>query len=136
MILEAATPAERKKLMKVLQLAPVRQKASKYKNKRVWADGHKFDSLGEYGHWLKLVAREERGEITDLRAHQVYELRAAPLHAESGPVKVGRIIPDYDYVENGKSVTADFKGMVTKEWKFRAKIFKANYGREILVVKK
>lgn len=135
MILSRATASERKTLRKVLQLEEPK-KPRKYGNKTVYADGHKFDSKGEYGHWLKLKAREERGQISDLKVHQVYELRAYPFCAQGNPIKVGKIIPDFDYIENGKQVTADFKGMVTAVWRLRAKLFKANYGREIVVVRR
>lgn len=135
-VLEAATPSERKKLMKVLGLSKERLMPRKYNNKVTYADGHRFDSHGEYGRWLQLKAREEKGEISELRVHPKYELRAYPYCLEDGPKKVAKIIPDFEYWENGKLVTEDFKGVITSTWRLKAKIFKANYGREIRVVRK
>lgn len=137
MILNAGNAADRRALQTMLGLknTSARQKASKYKNKRVWADGHKFDSQGEYGFYLQLVAREERGEISNIKVHPVYELMAWSGVCEC-PAVICKMIPDFEFIENGELITADFKGMITTEWRLKAKIFKANTGREIRVVKK
>lgn len=131
--LDASNAADRAKLIGMLGLRPTRQKASKYKNKRVWADGHKFDSQGEYGFYLQLVAREGRGEISNIVVHPKYELKAWTPH---GAHTICKMIPDFEFIENGELITADFKGMITTDWRLKAKIFKANTGRDIRVVKK
>lgn len=134
MILQAATPAETRALNRVLGLTTPR-KRPKYGNTRVYIDGYKFDSKLEAKHYVELKLRQDAGEISKLTLKPKYELRAAPLHRETGPVKICSIIPDFEYIENGIVVTCDTKGMITADWKIKAKIFAANYGREIVVVR-
>jgi hypothetical protein len=116
------------------EAALISGKRSKYGAKKVKCDGITFDSQGEYKHYLKLKERQNRGEISLLTVHATYPLFAAAKNSH-GQMFVCKIAPDFEYVENGVLVTADFKGVVTSSWRLKAKIFKANYGREILVVK-
>lgn len=132
MILEAATPAERKKLMKVLQLTPTRQKASKYKNKITPVDGIKFHSKREAHRWCDLQTLERAGKISELQ-RQV-RLPLVVVDPFGNHITVGNYVADFRYLDNeaGKFVLEDSKGAVTEVYKLKKKIVEAQYGVEIL----
>ena len=108
------------------------KKAPKYRNRKTTVDGLDFDSQGEANHWFKLKLRERAGEITGLKRQVRYDL-----HGVDGR-KVCAIVPDYEYTiaATGELVTADFKGTVQPMFLLKAKLFAAEYGRQIVVVKK
>lgn len=130
--LYAGSATDRAKLLKVLGLS---KKPSKYKNRITYVDGKRFQSKREADHYLELKLLEELGKISDLKCQVRYELRAAPLHPGDKPVKIFTYIADFDYIEKGQLVTEDVKGCITTDFKLKAKIFAANYGREIRIVK-
>ena len=68
-----------------------------------------------------------QGQISSLRAHPTYELRA---WSPNGPVVIGTFKPDADYIENGRPVVEDVKSAATRklaDYRLRKKIFEANY---------
>ena len=113
-----------------------RKKPSKYKNKRILIDGKVFDSKREADVYFDLLRQEKAGLISKLTLKPRYELRAYPFHSCDGPIKICTMIPDFEWIDvKGKVVTADCKGMITTDWKLKANMFAANYGREIVVLK-
>lgn len=95
--------------------------------------GLRFDSIGESNRWFVLKAQERSGVISDLQRQVKYPLFAA---SDSGPVCIGQYRADFVYTRDGVSITEDFKGCITAEFRRTQKIFKANYGKEILVTRK
>lgn len=93
----------------------------------------KFDSIGESNRWLILKAEERDGKIAGLTRQVSYPLFAS---SENGPVQIGIYRADFEYQRDGKTITEDFKGCVTAEFRRTQKIFKANYGKDILVTRK
>lgn len=106
-----------------------RKANNKYGAVKTTVDGIKFDSKGESVMWFTLKNRERAGEITDLK-------RQIPYKLEVNGILVCKYIADYEYIENGALVTADYKGVITKDFALKAKLFKAIYGRDILIIKK
>ena len=108
------------------------KKVTKYRNRKTTVDGITFDSQGEANHWFKLKLRERAGEITGLKRQVSYDL-----HGVDGR-KICAVVPDYEYTiaATGELVTADFKGAITPLFRLKAKLFAAEYGRQIVVVKK
>jgi hypothetical protein len=81
---------------------------------------------------LHLLARANPPVITELRAHPqpVYDL------VVNGR-KVTRYVADFEYVdENGDLVTEDTKGYRTAEYRIKAELFAALYGREVTEVRR
>lgn len=103
-------------------------KSRQFNNVRVVVDGIKFDSKSEAERWFNLKLLEKAGEISDLKRQVRYNLTA---HGQ----KICGIIPDFEYIENGVLVTEDFKSpaSITDEFKLKAKLFKAQTGREIRI---
>lgn len=54
-----------------------KKKQTKYKNKPVVFDGHRFDSQDEYHRYLTLKALKEAGIISELEVHPKYLLQNA-----------------------------------------------------------
>lgn len=99
----------------------------KYRNTPTVIDGVRFDSAGEADRWGELRLLQAGGAIRDLR-RQV----AHPLFVNG--VLVCTLRADFEYVEtaSGRVVTEDFKGVRTKDWTIKAKLFRALTGREVL----
>lgn len=106
-----------------------RKANNKYGAVKTTVDGIKFDSKGESEKWFDLKNRERAGEIKDLQRQVIYKL-------EVNGVLICKYKADYEYIENGVLLTADFKGIITKDFALKAKLFKGIYGRDILIIKK
>ena len=105
---------------------------SKYGSKGVRVGGQHFDSLGEANHYHSLRAREKAGEIHSLRRQPRYELlgfNGQPLNPRTF------YVADFDYIEPGRGlVTEDWKGVRTPLYRLKAKLFRAQYGRDIVEI--
>ncbi len=103
---------------------------SKFNAMRTIVDGVKFASKREAEDWCDLKQRERAGEISNLQRQVSYELFA---YSQGAPVKVCTYIADFVFFDREKNseVVADSKGISTAEFKLKAKLFKANYGKEI-----
>ncbi len=104
-------------------------KPSKFGNKKVETPtGEKFDSRREARRFGALVIRARVGEIRNLRRQVRY-----PLTAHGQPICV--YVGDFEYEERDgvrwELVTEDAKGFETPEFKLKAKLFAAEYGRAI-----
>lgn len=105
-----------------------RSRFNKFGAKKTEVDGVVFDSKAEARCWYELKVRERAGEISDLKRQVTYKL-------EVNGHLVCKIVPDFEWQENGRTVTADCKGMILPEFKLKAKLFKAIYGRCIIILK-
>lgn len=101
---------------------------SKYGNKKTVVDGITFDSKREaerYG-CLKLMLRS--GLISDLRLQVPYQISV-------NGVKVCKYVADFVYLDGGKEVVEDVKGMKTSIYNLKKKLMKACFGVSISEVK-
>lgn len=106
------------------------RKANKYKAiSFVDADGVRWHSKSEYGRWKELQLLERAGTISDLRRQVPYALNVA------GGGTVGKVVVDYQYRENGKSVVEDRKGYQSGLSKWKFKHFRLQYGVDILITR-
>ncbi len=103
-----------------------RSAGNKYGNKRVEMDGHNFASKKEAGRYQLLRWRCDEGEIRDLKLQPRYPMI---VNGEKICVYVG----DFEYVENGEIVTEDAKGVKTDVFVLKAKLFRALYGRDVVL---
>lgn len=103
--------------------------ANKYKNKRVVIDGISFASGVEGRRYSELRLLEKIGKISDLVAHPVYVLHV-------GDHKLGKIIPDFRYIEAGEVIVEDVKSpnTITPIFKWKAKHLEYEYGIVVRVV--
>lgn len=99
---------------------------SKYRNKKVTVDGIKYDSKLEAKRGQQLIALEKSGKIKDLRMQVRYDL-----------VVNDRFVcwyrADFDYWQDGEHITEDAKGMVLPDFKLKARLFHALFGREVRI---
>nr|UVM85706.1 MAG: protein of unknown function DUF1064 [Bacteriophage sp.] len=103
---------------------------SKYHARRTTVDGITFDSKREADRYLVLKSMEEDGTIEDLRRQVRYELIPA-FDVDGKHYRPVFYVADFVYVENGKEVVEDVKGMRTDTYRLKAKLFARRYGKVI-----
>tara|TARA_R110000764_G_scaffold232931_1_gene325582 strand:+ start:318 stop:701 length:384 start_codon:yes stop_codon:yes gene_type:complete len=113
-------------------------KFSKFKNKKVVLDGHKFDSQAEAKHyWFTLKPQFEAGEITHL------ELQPR-IRCEINGYKICDYLADFRYINKhvegrngatGCTVIEDVKGYKTDVYRLKKKLVEALYlGAKIIEI--
>lgn len=99
---------------------------NKYRNKKVIVDGEEFDSKKEGNRYKELKLLLKAGKISNLELQLRFLL-------QDGFKKNGRTfrkieyIADFKYIENGKTIVEDVKGMQTDVFKIKHKIFEKVY---------
>ena len=107
---------------------------NKYRNTKVEINGLKFDSKAELNRYAELKLLESVGVITQLKRQVVYEL--APSVIINGRKRPPlRYIADFEYVEHGKLIVEDVKGILTKVYIIKRHLMKSIYGIDILETK-
>ena len=120
---------------------------SKYHSRKTTVDGIEFDSQKEARRFRELCLLERAGKITDLQRQVKYVL--IPQQREftneiytrgnkKGCFKPGKIleyecsyIADFRYIDNGKIVVEDVKGMRTKDYIIKRKLMLHVHGIRI-----
>ncbi len=97
---------------------------SKYRAKKCEIDGIKFDSLKEGRRYKNLKLLERAGEISELSLQPKFDLIV-------NGKKCGFYKADFRYIENGKEVIEDVKGMKTPVYNLKKKLIKAIYDIDI-----
>lgn len=103
---------------------------SKYHAKRTCVDGIVFDSKREADRYLVLKGMEEDGTIEDLRRQVRYELIPA-FDVDGKHYRPVYYVADFVYVEDGREVVEDVKGMRTDVYRLKSKLFARRYGKVI-----
>lgn len=99
---------------------------NKYRNKKVIVDGEEFDSKKEGNRYKELKLLLKVGKISNLELQPRFLL-------QDGFKKNGKTfrkieyIADFKYIENGKTIVEDVKGMQTDVFKLKHKIFEKVY---------
>ena len=117
---------------------------SKYNSRKTLIDGITFDSRKEAARYRELMLLQRAGQISNLRLQVRFELIPAQ-YAVTGEVyskgprkgrpKRGKCIEnavvyvaDFVYTENGRTIVEDTKGMRTKDYIIKRKLFRWRYG--------
>jgi hypothetical protein len=110
--------------------APDAPKRPKYRNEKQLVDGITFDSKREASRYLELKMAERYGKIAKLRRQVAFALNV-------GDECIGKLILDFVYERDGVTVYEDVKSdaTTTPMFRWKAKHFLAQYGREIEIVK-
>lgn len=103
---------------------------SKYHAKKTTVDGITFDSRKEADRYLVLKGMEDDGAIEDLRRQVRYELVPA-FDVDGRHYRPVYYVADFVYVEDGKTVVEDVKGMRTDVYRLKSKLFARRYGVSI-----
>lgn len=109
------------------QIKP-KPKRSKYAAEKVEQAGVKFDSKKEARRWAELEMRAKAGEITDLQRQVKFELIPPQTRDDGKAERACAYIADFVYVQNGKRVVADAKGMKTKDYIIKRKLMLMVHG--------
>ena len=94
----------------------------KYRARRSEIDGIGFDSAKEARWYLDLKLLERCGEIRALELQGRYELLP-----KNGRERAVHYVADFRYEENGKLVVEDVKGVRTREYILKRKMFRYRY---------
>lgn len=103
---------------------------SKYHARKTTVDGITFDSRKEADRYLVLKGMEEDGLIENLRRQVRYELIPA-FDVDGKHYRPVFYVADFVYVEDGKEIVEDVKGMRTDAYKLKSKLFARRYGKAI-----
>lgn len=106
---------------------------SKYKAVRTFFDNQWFDSKREAERWAELQITQRAGIIRDLKRQVPFDLFGCELR-DKKPVKICRYLADFVYQEcgTGRIVIEDSKGVKTRDYVLKKKLFEACYGLRIL----
>ena len=95
---------------------------NKFNAIRVEADGHTVDSKREHARYEELKLLQKAKQVSNLVVHPVYVLRAFDQ-------EICKIVPDFEYVENGKWIVEEVKSdpTITPTFRIKLKLFRANF---------
>jgi hypothetical protein len=116
-------------------------KPAKYRNRKVIADGHKFDSVREHDRYVELKALRDNGKITGLELQPKYWLKSGKndIKIRSERYPNGRrtsYTADFVYIDDrGVTHVEDVKGMDTNVSRLRRAIVEAQYGIRVEIVR-
>lgn len=100
---------------------------SKYKNKKTIVDNIKFDSKAEANRYIELKLLEKSGKISDLELQPKFELQEKYINNKGEKVRAITYKADFCYLEGNKIIVEDVKGVETKEFKIKRKLFENKY---------
>jgi hypothetical protein len=100
---------------------------NKYRAQPVVTEEGRFASKKEYADWCALRLREKLGHITHLQRQVPFDLTVNGEH-------VTRYVADAVFFEGGKRIVADSKGVLTPEFKLKAKLLKALLNIEVVIL--
>ena len=138
--------------MTVNEYRKVAYKTSKYHSKKTEClHGHTHDSRTEAHRCDFLHQMQDMGKIDHLQIQRKYVLIPAQREKghgfytkgkKKGQAKEGKVIEhecayyaDFDYVQDGKHVVEDVKGVKTEAYKIKKKLMLERYGVRITEVK-
>ncbi|WP_240335243.1 DUF1064 domain-containing protein [Paraliobacillus sediminis] len=112
----------------------IKQKRSKYGNKKVVIDGHKFDSKLEAKYYQELLIRKRIGEIKSFSLQPRYELQPK-YKKDNKTIRKIEYVADFEIEHADDSIEiVDIKGHVTKEFAIKRKIFEYQYDLNLSVL--
>lgn len=105
---------------------------NKYHNKKVIYEGQTFDSKRELSRWIALTEMANKGEIKNLQ-RQVNFILLPAQRDENGKVieRQVKYIADFVYVQDGKTVVEDCKGLRTDTYVLKRKLMLHVHGVRI-----
>ncbi len=120
-------------------LNKMRNREPKYRNektKRTMDNGtvHMFDSQKEARRFDELMRLFKAGKIQKLRLQQDFTLIEAYTRPSGEHVRALRYRADFAYLQDGKYVVEDVKGIKTKEYEIKKKLMLENLGISVMEV--
>lgn len=116
----------------------------KYNAKKVTIDGITFDSKAEAAYYNRLKILKKAGEIKDFEMQVQFNLLESFEHpskktkaGEPSRVRAINFTPDFVITElDGSKTVVDVKGMITKDFPLRAKLFMNKYNMPLILAKR
>ena len=99
---------------------------NKYRNKKVIVDEKEFDSKREGNRYKELKLLERAGEIKNLELQPRFLLQDS-FKKNGRTFRKIEYVADFKYIENGKTIVEDTKGIQTDVFKLKHKIFEKVY---------
>lgn len=99
---------------------------NKYKNTKIVVDNIKFDSNLEATRYKELKLLLRAGEISNLELQPRFLLQDS-FKKNGRTFRKIEYVADFKYIENGKTIVEDVKGMQTDVFKLKHKIFEKVY---------
>ncbi len=108
---------------------------SKYNNKKVIVEDYVFDSIQESRRYKELKLLERAGKIQNLELQPHFLLQDS-FRKNGKTIRKIEYIADFKYIENGKTIVEDVKGIQTEVFKIKHKIFEKIYPElELRIIK-
>lgn len=108
---------------------------NKYRNKKVQVDMYVFDSIAESRRYKELKLLEKAGKIQNLELQPHFLLQEA-FKKNGRTFRKIEYIADFKYIENGKIIVEDVKGIQTDVFKLKHKLFEKKYSDlELRIIK-
>lgn len=99
---------------------------NKYKNQKTQMDMYVFDSAKEAQRYRELTLLERAGEISNLELQPRFLLQDS-FKKNGKTYRKIEYIADFKYIENGKTIVEDVKGLQTEVFKIKHKLFEKKY---------
>jgi hypothetical protein len=99
---------------------------NKYKNRKIVVDNIKFDSNLEATRYKELKLLLRAGEISNLELQPRFLLQDS-FKKNGRTFRKIEYVADFKYIENGKTIVEDVKGIQTDVFKLKYKIFEKVY---------
>lgn len=99
---------------------------NKYRNKKVIVDDYIFDSIQESKRYKELKLLLKAGQIQNLELQPHFLLQESFKKNDKKYRKI-EYIADFKYIENGKTIVEDVKGLQTDVFKLKHKLFEKKY---------
>lgn len=99
---------------------------NKYRNKKVIVEDYVFDSIEESRRYKELKLLLRAGQISNLELQPHFILQDS-FKKNGKTYRKIEYIADFKYIENGKIIVEDVKGMQTDVFKLKHKLFEKKY---------
>lgn len=108
---------------------------NKYRNKKVIVEDYVFDSIQESIRYKELKLLLRAGQISNLELQPHFLLQDS-FKKNGKTYRKIEYIADFKYIENGKTIVEDVKGMKTDVFKLKHKLFEKKYPElELRIIK-
>ena len=108
---------------------------NKYRNKKVIVEDYVFDSLQESKRYKELKLLLRAGQISNLELQPHFLLQDS-FKKNGKTYRKIEYIADFKYIENGKTIVEDVKGIQTDVFKLKHKLFEKKYPElELRIIK-
>lgn len=113
-------------------------KISKYRNTKTTYKDIKFDSLLERDFYIYLEKLKEKGQVVDIKLQPVFLLQEGFRDFKGRAIRKIEYKADFEVKwADGKTVIYDTKGMITKDFQLKYKMFLFKYNHlPLILVKK